>query len=52
MVDSANERLAELKRAVADAQAAAREARAAADEAEDELAAMRGGEADRQENLR
>ena len=52
MVDSANERIADLKRGVAEAHAAADEARAAADEAEEELAALRCGDADRQDSLR
>ena len=52
MVDSANERIADLKRGVAEAHAAADEARAAADEAEEELAALRVGDADRQDSLR
>jgi hypothetical protein len=51
MVDSANERIADLKRGVAEAHAAADEARAAADEAEEELAALRCGDADRQDSL-
>jgi hypothetical protein len=37
---------------VAEAHAAADEARAAADEAEEELAALRVGDADRQDSLR
>lgn len=52
MVDSANERIADLYRGVAEARAAADEARAAADEAEEELAALRCGDADRQDGLR
>jgi hypothetical protein len=52
MVDSANERIADLKRAVAEARAAAAEARAAAEEAEDEAAALRAAEGDRREGLR
>ena len=51
-MDSANERIADLKRALAEARAAADEARAAADEAEEELRALRCGDADRQDSLR
>lgn len=51
-MDSANERIADLKRAVAEAQAAAQEARAIADEAEEELAILRSGDADKQDSLR
>ena len=51
-MDSANERISDLKRAAADAHAAAAEARAAAEEAEEEAAALRSGEADRTDSLR
>ena len=52
MVDSANEHIAGLKRALAEAQNAAAEARAAAGEAEDEAAALRSGEDNRHDSLR
>lgn len=52
MVDSANERIADLKRAVAAAQAAADDALREAEEAEEQLRALQGGDADKQESLR
>jgi Tfp pilus assembly protein PilX len=52
MVDSANERIADLKRAVAAAQAAADDALREAGEAEEQLRALQGGDADKQESLR
>lgn len=52
MVDSANERIADLKKAAAEAGAAAEEARLVAEEAEEELQALQAGDADKQESLR
>lgn len=52
MLDSANERIAELKSAVAAAQAAAEEARLAAEEAEDSLRAQEGSDTDKLGGLR
>ncbi len=52
MLDSANERIVELKSAAAAAQAAAEEARLAADEAEEELRAREGNDSDKLGSLR
>ena len=52
MLDSANERIVELKSAAAAAQAAAEEAHLAADEAEEELRAREGNDSDKLGSLR
>lgn len=52
MLDSANERIAELKSTAAAAQATAEEARLVAEEAEEELRAREGNESDKQHSLR
>lgn len=52
MLDSANERIAELKSAAAAADEAAEEARLAAEEVEEELRAREGNDSDKQHSLR